>query len=351
MKIWFCLLLVITKSQDVTHTLSDRSLNLIFDLLANTREFLNGQCFKNFKDIHIDFFFSFILRIEFLCIQDIDIQRIQPSIKFIDESTLHFQFPRITLKGTSRIRVIDGPLPSFGDVDFSIEEVDFSGLMTFSKFGADVRMNLDGMLIEYGDIQLDIENLFLEALWQILLDHDFVKNYIIENTLDDLSEKASKLKLNKLVEFDLHGKRYVFGMKDKPTFRQSDQFFLTHNFFFEEENSQPSTQTDDQPLSNLQLGLKADTLGHLLKLFEEKLVIDLDSIPAIKDKLTVQFLSVLFPGLSKLYPNDPDKHINLKIYFKLNEAPIQQRDYNLFLFANILLEMKVNEGKEKLCSL
>lgn len=74
--------------------------------MANTREFLNGKCFKDFKEISIQFVFTFTLQIEFLCISDVIIERFGPSLKFIDESRLDFQFPDVTLKGTSRIKVV-----------------------------------------------------------------------------------------------------------------------------------------------------------------------------------------------------------------------------------------------------
>lgn len=236
-------------------------------------------------------------------------------------------------------------------MDFSIENVGFFGVMAFSKDGEEIKVDLEEMTIEYDEITLNIQNFFIEALWKVLLNHDFVKNYIIKNTLEDLSKRASELRLNKLFVFELHDKKYVFGMKDKPILRQAEEFFVINNFYLSEQNNETSARLEDPLLSNLQLNVNTQTLGLLLKLFEDKLVIDLNSIPAIKDKLTVRNLSTLFPGMQKLYPNDPDKPILMKIYFRMNEAPIRQTDFNLFLFANVLLEMKVDGGREKLCSM
>lgn len=86
----------------------------------------------------------------------------------------------------------------------------------------------------------------------------------------------------------------------------------------------------------MEVQIRVETLKNLLKIFEDKLVLDLNEIKALKDKMNVENLSVLFPGLALLYPDEPKKKILMKLSFKLpKENSLVDRDYNLFLFSNI----------------
>ena len=99
----------------------------------------------------------------------------------------------------------------------------------------------------------------------------------------------------------------------------------------------------------MEIRVHIETLTKILKLFEDKLKIDMNEIEKLKDKMNVQTLSVLFPGLVELYPDHPEKKILMNIQFKLPaKDALSERDFNLFLFSNIEIKM-MEENKDPVC--
>lgn len=47
----------------------------------------------------------------------------------------------------------------------------------------------------------------MEFLWYVLINHDFVKKYVIKNILEDITTKAEKINLREIIEFDIKGEK------------------------------------------------------------------------------------------------------------------------------------------------
>lgn len=57
------------------------------------------------------------------------------------------------------------------------------------------------------------------------------------------------------------------------------------------------------------------TLNFLAQIYKEKLEFNLNNIETLKDKLNVDNISILFPGLKNYYPNNPEKIIQVDLKF------------------------------------
>lgn len=97
--------------------------------------------------------------------------------------------------------------------------------------------------------------------------------------------------------------------------------------------------------------IRASTLSKFLKLVEKKLNLELNTVKAIKDKLNVKNLSVIFPELNTLFPNQPDKIIKINVILKLpSNDPIILRDFNLFFVNNLTILLR-EENDDEICEM
>lgn len=108
---------------------------------------------------------------------------------------------------------------------------------------------------------------------------------------------------------------------------------------------------NDLKLKNFFTSINTKTLGNLLKLIEKKLKLDLNTVKAISDKLNVKNLSILFPGLNKLYPDEPDKEINVNLSLELPRSDsLVMRDFNMFFFSNIIIDLQ-EKNNDPICQI
>jgi len=135
------LLLQIVHSQDIIHSLSNRSLNFIYDLLPNMKSILEGYCIKDIPEIDIDFVFDFKLKVNYFCFKNVNIT-VNKKNSFEAKSPTSFIFysPDISFLAESEIIITKGPLPSLGKVIVSLDGISIDFFANLYKQGDNIKM-------------------------------------------------------------------------------------------------------------------------------------------------------------------------------------------------------------------
>lgn len=135
------LLLQIVQSQDLIHSLSNRSLNFIYDLLPNMKSYLEGYCIKDIPEIDIDFVFDFKLKVNYFCFKNVILTANKKnSFEVKSPTSFRFYSPEISFLAESEIIITKGPLPSFGKVIVAIDGISIDFFANLYKQGDNIKM-------------------------------------------------------------------------------------------------------------------------------------------------------------------------------------------------------------------